>query len=96
VSTDRQADEGESIAVQERTVAGYAQMRGLTVERIFSERGVSGSKPLAERLEGRALLDALQLGDTVITPKHKNVSIRFGRVVEPRHHEAQRRFVTHD
>jgi putative DNA-invertase from lambdoid prophage Rac len=56
VSTDRQADEGESIAVQERTVAGYAQMHGLTVDRVFSERGVSGSKPLADRPEGAALL----------------------------------------
>jgi putative DNA-invertase from lambdoid prophage Rac len=69
VSTERQADEGESIAVQERTVAGYAQMHGLTVDRVFSERGVSGSKPLADRPEGAALLAALQPGDTVITPK---------------------------
>jgi putative DNA-invertase from lambdoid prophage Rac len=69
VSTDRQAEEGESIAVQERTVAGYAQMHGLTVDRVFSERGVSGSKPLAERPEGAALLAAVKPGDIVITPK---------------------------
>jgi putative DNA-invertase from lambdoid prophage Rac len=69
VSTDRQANEGESIDVQERTVAGYAMMHGLAVDRTFSERGVSGSKPLAERLEGAAMLAALQSGDVVITPK---------------------------
>jgi putative DNA-invertase from lambdoid prophage Rac len=69
VSTERQAEEGESIAVQERTVAGYAQMHGLMVDRVFSERGVSGSKPLAERPEGSALLAALRPSDTVITPK---------------------------
>jgi putative DNA-invertase from lambdoid prophage Rac len=37
--------------------------------RVSSERGVSGSKPLADRPEGAALLSALQPGDTVITPK---------------------------
>lgn len=69
VSTDRQASEGESLDVQERTVAGYAMMHGLTVNRVFSERGVSGSKPLADRPEGAALLGALQAGDVIITPK---------------------------
>jgi putative DNA-invertase from lambdoid prophage Rac len=44
-------------------------MHGLTVDRVFSERGVSGSKPLGERPEGAALLAALQPGDTVNTPK---------------------------
>jgi DNA invertase Pin-like site-specific DNA recombinase len=42
---------------------------GLRVERVFVERGVSGSKPLGERQEGAALLAALRSGDTVITPK---------------------------
>jgi putative DNA-invertase from lambdoid prophage Rac len=42
VSTDRQADEGESLGVQERTIAGYAMMHGMTVDRTFVERGVSG------------------------------------------------------
>jgi DNA invertase Pin-like site-specific DNA recombinase len=69
VSTPTQAEEGESIAVQQRTVAGYAQMLGMTINRVFSERGVSGSKPLAERPQGAALLDALRPGDIVITPK---------------------------
>jgi len=69
VSTDRQAEEGESIAVQERTIAGYAQMHGFAVNKVFSERGVSGSKPLGERPEGSALLAALKPGDIVITPK---------------------------
>src|SRR4051794_5005382 len=69
VSTDRQANEGESLDVQQRTVAGYAMMHGLQVDHVFSERGVSGSKPLAERHEGMALLAALKPGDVVITPK---------------------------
>jgi putative DNA-invertase from lambdoid prophage Rac len=63
-----QADEGESLDVQQRTIAGYAQMHGLAVERVFVERGVSGSKPLGDRPAG-ALLAALKPGDVVITPK---------------------------
>jgi putative DNA-invertase from lambdoid prophage Rac len=69
VSTIAQADEGESLAVQQRTIAGYAQMHGLTIEKVFVERGVSGSKPLDERPEGSTLIRDLRPGDTVITPK---------------------------
>jgi putative DNA-invertase from lambdoid prophage Rac len=69
VSTIQQADEGESLDVQQRTIAGYAQMHGLAVERVFVERGVSGSKPLGDRPEGAALLAAIKPGDVVITPK---------------------------
>ena len=69
VSTDRQADEGESLGAQQRTVEGYAMMHGMMIDRHFIERGISGSKPLAERPEGVKLLAVLKSGDTVITPK---------------------------
>jgi DNA invertase Pin-like site-specific DNA recombinase len=69
VSTLTQAADSESLDVQERTIAGYAQMHGLTIDQVFVERGVSGSKPLAERPEGAKLLALLQPGDSVITPK---------------------------
>lgn len=69
VSTSRQAEEGESLDVQQRTIAGYALMLGLTVDRMFVERGVSGSVPLSDRAEGTALLTTLKPGDVVITPK---------------------------
>ena len=69
VSTDRQADEGESLGAQQRTIEGYAMMHGMTVDRVFIERGVSGSKPMADRPEGAKLLDVIQAGDTIITPK---------------------------
>ena len=69
VSTSRQAEEGESLDVQQRTVAGYALMLGLTVDRMFVERGVSGSVPLSERAEGITLLAALKPGDVLITAK---------------------------
>jgi putative DNA-invertase from lambdoid prophage Rac len=69
VSTVKQVDEGESLDVQQRTIAGYALMHGLTVDHVFVERGVSGSKPLADRPQGADLLAAIRPGDTVITPK---------------------------
>ena len=69
VSTAKQASEGESLDVQQRTIAGYAMMHGLVLTRTFVEAGVSGSVPLAERPQGRALLTALQAGDGVITAK---------------------------
>jgi len=69
VSTDRQADEGESLGAQERRTEGYAQMSGFAVDHHFVERGVSGSKPLAERPEGAKLLASLKAGDIVVTPK---------------------------
>ena len=69
VSTAKQADEGESLEVQQRKVEGYATMNALTINKVFVERGVSGSKPVAERPEGAVLLSQLQAGDTVITPK---------------------------
>src|ERR1700733_14468162 len=69
VSTSRQADEGESLEVQKRTIAGYALMHGLMVDRMFVERGVSGSTPLGDRLEGASLVGALKPGDTVVTAK---------------------------
>ena len=69
VSTVQQASEGESLDVQQRVIAGYAQMHDLVVDKVFVERGVSGSKPLGDRPQGAALLAILQPGDVVITPK---------------------------
>lgn len=69
VSTVDHADEGESLGAQERTIAGYAVVHGLLVDKVFIERGVSGSKPLTNRPEGAALLAALRPDDTVITAK---------------------------
>jgi putative DNA-invertase from lambdoid prophage Rac len=61
--------EGESLEVQQRTIPGYALMLGMTTDRMFVERGVSGSVPLSERPEGAAMLALLKWGDVVITPK---------------------------
>lgn len=69
VSTLAQADEGLSLDVQQRQIEGYAQMHGLEIARTFVERGISGSRPLDERPQGKALLALLKPRDAVITPK---------------------------
>src|SRR4051795_9818801 len=69
VSTERQADEGESLDVQQRQIGGVAMMKGLEIGRVFVERGVSGSTHLTERPQGAALLAALEPGDVVVTAK---------------------------
>jgi putative DNA-invertase from lambdoid prophage Rac len=69
VSTERQADEGESLDVQRRQIDGYAMMKGLEIGHVFVERGISGSTHLNERPQGAALLAALEPGDVVVTAK---------------------------
>src|SRR4051812_33744509 len=69
VSTDRQAEEGESLSAQERQLAGYAMQHGWTLARVFREEGVSGSIPLRERPAGARLLATLCPGDAVVAPK---------------------------
>ena len=69
VSSVRQADEGESLEVQRRKIEGRAMQDGLTLDTIFVERGVSGSRPMEDRPEGAKLLDTIQHGDVVIASK---------------------------
>jgi len=69
VSVTRQAEEGESLDVQRRQLEGYVMQHGWTLTHVYREEGVSGSVPLAERPEGRKLLDALQPGDVVCASK---------------------------
>jgi putative DNA-invertase from lambdoid prophage Rac len=69
VSTLKQANEGESLDVQRRQIEGYALMRGLKVDAIVVEEGISGSVPVAERPAGGPLFAKLRKGDAVIAPK---------------------------
>ncbi len=69
VSTAAQADRGDGLEVQRQKIRGRAAMDGWPVDRVFVERNVSGGRPLAERPQGRALLDALRPGDRVICAK---------------------------
>src|SRR3954470_9538495 len=69
VSTEKQAEEGESLGAQRRTIEGYSMMQGLTLDAVFVERGVSGSRPIGERPEGAKMLYKVRPRDVIITPK---------------------------
>lgn len=69
VSTTIQAEDGESLGVQERMTAGYCLMHGMEITGTFVERGVSGSVPLHDRPEGARLLDGLSKGDVIVCAK---------------------------
>lgn len=44
-------------------------MSGVNLDKVFVERGVSGSIPVADRPEGRELWSSLKAGDTLIAAK---------------------------
>ncbi len=69
VSTQRQANEGECLEVQQRQIEGYAMMKGMEAPQFFVEEGVSGTKPLVERPAGKELLAALKPGDIIVCAK---------------------------
>ena len=69
VSTIKQADAGDSLEAQRRMLQGYAQMKGLVLDHVFVEEGVSGSIPVNKRPMGGALLDQLMPGDALVAAK---------------------------
>jgi len=69
VSTERQSNEGHSLADQEQRIRGYAQSAGLTLDGMFVEAGVSGGKRLSLRPKGAELLATLRPGDHVVSTK---------------------------
>lgn len=69
VSTSQQADEGKSLAVQERQIRGWCMMHGHDLAELFVDRGVSGSIPVAARPAGKNLTARLRAGDIIISPK---------------------------
>lgn len=69
VSTDKQAEDGESLGVQERAIQGYCMMQGLGNPVIFVERGISASIPMCQRPEGAKLLATIKPGDVFISAK---------------------------
>lgn len=69
VSTGKQADEGESLDVQQRQLEGYAHMHGLKITEVVVEKGVSGSIPVEDRKAGGPLFAKLEKGDIVIAAK---------------------------
>ncbi|HEV2816146.1 MAG TPA: recombinase family protein [Allosphingosinicella sp.] len=69
VSTDRQADDGESLSVQERQIAGWCMMHDHDLTDMFVDSGVSGSVPVGLRPAGGELMKRLKPGDIIVAPK---------------------------
>lgn len=69
VSTRSQVEDGLSIDSQQRQIEGYCMMKGLSLDKIFIERAVSGSKPFDTRPEGKRLTSILRDGDSVVCAK---------------------------
>lgn len=68
VSTAEQT-QGSSLAEQVRRIQGVALMRGVPLDRLFVESGVTGSISLEERPAGRELCELLRPRDTLIVAK---------------------------
>jgi DNA invertase Pin-like site-specific DNA recombinase len=69
VSTDQQAEDGQSLDVQQRQLEGWAMQRGATLEGVHVEAGISGTVPFHERPEGGTLWAELRRGDTLVAAK---------------------------
>ncbi len=69
VSTDSQAEDGQSLVVQQRQLEGWALQRGVCLDAVHVEAGVSGAVPFHERPEGAKLWAGLQAGDTLVAAK---------------------------
>jgi DNA invertase Pin-like site-specific DNA recombinase len=62
VSTDEQARHGISLDAQAERIRAYCTMRGLVLDTMLSEEGVSATKPLATRPRGADAIAALESG----------------------------------
>jgi DNA invertase Pin-like site-specific DNA recombinase len=60
VSTDEQAAEGVSLDAQVASVRAYAALRGLELVDVVVDAGVSAGTPLADRVGGAIVLDAVK------------------------------------
>ena len=69
VSTDGQAEDGQSLDVQRRQLEGWALQRGVSLDAVHVEAGVSGAVPFHERPEGAKLWAGLRAGDTLVAAK---------------------------
>jgi DNA invertase Pin-like site-specific DNA recombinase len=66
VSTEEQADEGFGLEAQRNRITAYCQMKGLELEEVFEDAGISGGKPLAKRPAGNALLATVRKSKPVL------------------------------
>lgn len=74
VSTADQAENGQSLATQQKQIEGWAQMKGLQIDQVVTEAGVSGGKEFARRPEGAKLWADLRPGDILVAAKIDRLS----------------------
>lgn len=65
VSTETQAEKGGGLDVQREAIDNYAAAHGLTLERIFTDAGISGTKENRPALD-ELLLETIKAGDVII------------------------------
>jgi DNA invertase Pin-like site-specific DNA recombinase len=66
VSSDDQADSGLGLEDQRQRIAAYCHLKGLHLEEVFADPGISGGKPLANRPAGSQLLAAAHKGKALV------------------------------
>jgi DNA invertase Pin-like site-specific DNA recombinase len=69
VSSEEQSREGVSLDAQESRIRAYAVMRGLTLDAIYREEGVSAKVPLRKRPEGFKAVEVLKRRQHIIAVK---------------------------
>ena len=66
VSTNNQVENGLSLKDQERQIKYYAGSKDMSVDKVFTERGVSAGVELYKRPVGKKLIELVQEGDVII------------------------------
>jgi DNA invertase Pin-like site-specific DNA recombinase len=69
VSTEEQSANGQSLAVQEAQLRGWAQMTRRRIDQVVIEGGVSGGIAFNERPQGGKLWVDLRRGDNLVVAK---------------------------
>ncbi|MCC6748340.1 MAG: recombinase family protein [Deltaproteobacteria bacterium] len=63
VSTEEQASGGVSMEAQERALRAYCEMRGLELDMVVQDPGVSAGRPFAERPGGNLVRERVDRGE---------------------------------
>jgi len=69
VSTQIQADHGQSLETQEAQIRAFCVLQDLQVTKIHIDRAVSGSKPIALRPAGAEMFAMLGKGDVIVASR---------------------------
>lgn len=81
VSSDRQANEGDSLEAQRRAIELVCELEGFELVEVFADPAVSGSVPIARRPDGSRLLAAVEANSVI-------VGVRLDRVFRDAHDAA--------